>query len=232
VLVGVGLFIRLRIEESPVFRTLKAEQVRARLPMIAVLRERPRELVIASVSFIANTAIGYVFLAYLLSYGTAVLRVSRTTMLVVVIIGSISWLVSIMVSAIWSDRVGRKPVYLVGSVLLVVWPVPFFLLVDTRSTALMIIAVIVLTIGLGASYGPQSALFAEMFEPQYRYSGASFSYAVGAVLGGGFAPLIATALQASTGTSLSVSAYMVVVGLISLIAVWAMPETLGRDVSR
>ncbi len=225
VLVAVGLFIRLRIEESPVFTALKTEQVRARLPMIDVLRERPRELVIASVSFIANTAIGYVFLAYLLSYGTSVLQVSRTVMLLVVIIGSVSWLISIVASAHWSDRVGRKPVYLVGSVLLVVWPVPFFLLVDTRSPALMIVAVIVLTMGLGASYGPQSALFAEMFEPRYRYSGASFSYAVGAVLGGGFAPLIATALQTSTGTSLSVSAYMVATAVISLVAVLAIRET-------
>jgi metabolite-proton symporter len=225
VLVGVGLFIRLRIEESPVFTALRAENVRARVPMVDVLRERPRELVVASVSFIANTAIGYVFLAYLLSYGTSVLKVDRTTMLLVVIIGSVSWLASIVVSAIWSDRVGRKPVYLFGSVLLVVWPVPFFLLIDTRSTALMIISVIVLTIGLGASYGPQSALFAEMFEARYRYSGASFSYAVGAVLGGGFAPLIATALQSSTGTSLSVSAYMVVVAVISLIAVICIRET-------
>src|SRR5690606_6092110 len=118
-----------------------------------------------------------------------------------------------MVSAQWSDRVGRKPVYLVGSVLLVLWPVPFFLLIDTRSTALMIISVIVLTIGLGASYGPQSALFAEMFDARFRYSGASFSYAIGAVLGGGFAPLIATALQPSTGTSQSVAAYIVTVRL-------------------
>ena len=225
VLVGVGLFIRLRVEESPVFKALKTEHVRARLPMIDVMRERPRELITASVSFIANTAIGYVFLAYLLSYGTSVLRVDRTTMLLVVIVGSVSWLISIVVSARWSDTVGRKPVYLVGSVLLVVWPVPFFLLIDTRSAALMIVAVIVLTIGLGASYGPQSALFAEMFEPQYRYSGASFSYAVGAVLGGGFAPVVATALQSSTGTSLSVSAYMVAVAVISLLAVLAIRET-------
>jgi metabolite-proton symporter len=225
VLVGVGLFIRLRVEESPVFAALRAENVRARVPMIDVVRERPRELLVASVSFIANTAIGYVFLAYLLSYGTSVLKVDRTTMLVVVIIGSVSWLVSIVVAAQWSDRVGRKPVYLVGSVLLVVWPVPFFLLIDTTSPALMILSVIVLTIGLGASYGPQSALFAEMFEARFRYSGASFSYAVGAVLGGGFAPLIAAWLQSSTGTSLSVSAYMVVVALISLIAVIGIRET-------
>jgi metabolite-proton symporter len=225
VLVGVGLFIRLRIEESPVFAALRAENVRARVPMIDVLRERPRELLVASVSFIANTAIGYVFLAYLLSYGTTVLEVDRNTMLLVVIVGSVSWLVSIVVSARWSDRVGRKPVYLVGSVLLVVWPVPFFLLIDTTSPALMIISVIVLTIGLGASYGPQSALFAEMFDARYRYSGASFSYAIGAVLGGGFAPLIATYLQSSTGTSLSVSAYMVGVAVISLLAVIGIRET-------
>jgi MFS family permease len=89
----------------------------------------------------------------------------------------------------------------------------------------MIVAVIVLTIGLGASYGPQSALFAEMFDARYRYSGASFSYAIGAVLGGGFAPLIATYLQTSTGTSLSVSAYMVGVALISLLAVICIRET-------
>jgi MFS family permease len=195
------------------------------VPMVDVLRERPRELLVASASFIANTAIGYVFLAYLLSYGTSVLEVDRTTMLVVVIIGSVSWLVSIVVSAQWSDRVGRKPVYLVGSVLLVVWPVPFFLLIDTRSTALMILSVIVLTIGLGASYGPQSALFAEMFEARYRYSGASIAYALGAVLGGGFAPFVAAWLQGLTGTSLAVSAYMVLVAVISLIAVIGIRET-------
>ena len=232
VLVGVGLYVRLSVEESPVFRALRTQRGRSRRPIVEVFRERPRALVVASASFVANTAIGYVFLAYLLSYGTSVLKVGRTLMLLVVIVGSVSWLVSIVASAIWSDRVGRRPVYLVGSVLLVLWAVPFFLLVDTRQPALMIIAVIVLTIGLGASYGPQSALFAELFEARYRYSGASFSYAVGAVLGGGFAPLIATALQTATGTSLSVSAYMILVGLVSLVAVWAMPETLGRDLHR
>ena len=164
------------------------------------------------------------FLAYLLSYGTSVLKVSRTVMLAVIIIGSVSWLVSIVASAVWSDRVGRRPVYLVGSVALVVWSIPFFLLIDTRNPALMVLAVVVLTAALGASYGPQSALFAEMFEARFRYSGASFSYAAGAVLGGGFAPLIAAWLQASTGTSMSVSLYMVAVALISLAAVYAIRE--------
>jgi MFS family permease len=118
VLIAVGLFIRPRIEESPVFRALRDQQARGRLPLIEVCRQRPRELILASFSFIANTATGYVFLAYLLSYGTTVLKVSRNLMLLVVIVGSVSWAVSIVASAVWSDRVGRKPVYLVGSVLL------------------------------------------------------------------------------------------------------------------
>ncbi|MEJ3651538.1 MFS transporter [Actinomycetes bacterium KLBMP 9759] len=225
VLVGVGLFVRLQVEESPVFRSLRDEQARLRRPLADVFRERPRELVIASLTFVANTAIGYVFLAYLLAYGTRTLKVSENIMLIVIIIGSVTWLVSILAAAVWSDQAGRKPVYLVGSVLLVLWSFPFFLLVDTASTLWMIVAVVVLTIGLGLSYGPQSALFSEMFEPQYRYSGASFSYAVGAVLGGGFAPTVATALQSRTGTSLSISTYMVLVGLISLAAVIALRET-------
>ncbi|MDQ7807035.1 MFS transporter [Amycolatopsis sp. A133] len=229
VLVGVGLVIRLRIEESPVFTRLREAEERSSRPMVDVLRERPRALLVAAGSFIANTAIGYIFLAYLLSYGTSVLKINRTTLLVVVIVGSVTWLVSILVAAAWSDRVGRKPVYLAGSVLLVLWPIPFFLLVDTRATAWLLVAVIVLNIGLGATYGPQSALFAELFEPRYRYSGASFSYAVGAVLGGGFAPLIATALQTATGTSLSVSLYLVAVALLSLVAVLFIPRDQSRS---
>ncbi|WP_033293501.1 MFS transporter [Amycolatopsis jejuensis] len=224
VLVVVGLVIRLRVEESPVFAKLRSTGTRSRLPIVEVLRARPKQVLAAAVSFIANTALGYIFFAYLLSYGTSVLKLSSTTMLVVVIAGSVVWLVSIVAAAIWSDRVGRKPVYLAGSVLLVVWSIPFFLLVDTAQPALLLLAVLVLNIGLGATYGPQSALFAELFESRYRYSGSSFAYAVGAVLGGGFAPLIATALQSSTGTSLSVSLYMVGVGVLSLLAVLTFPR--------
>jgi metabolite-proton symporter len=223
-LVGVGLFVRLKVEETPVFRVLRAQRARSDAPVVEVFRQRTREVVLASVSFIANTTIGYVFLAYLLSYGTSVLKLSRNLMLAVVIVGSIAWFITIVASATWSDRVGRKPVYLGGSVLLVVWSVPFFLLVDTRQPGWLVIAVIVLCAGLGASFGPQSALFAGMFEPRYRYSGASISYATGAVLGGGFAPLIATALQTATGTSLSVSLYMLAVALLSLAAVLAIRE--------
>lgn len=228
VLVAVGLVVRLSLAESPVFSTLLREQARSRRPIVEVFRERRREVVLAALSFVANTTIGYIFLAYLLAYGTAVLELSRGFMLTVVIIGSVVWLVSIVVGARWSDRVGRRPVYLVGSVVLVVWSIPFFLLIDTAVPALIVLSVVVLTVGLGLTYGPQAAFFAELFEPRYRYSGASFAYAVGAVVGGGFAPLIATALQTATGQSWPVSAYMVAVGLVSLGAVLLLRETRGQ----
>jgi MFS family permease len=228
VLIAIGLVVRLKVAESPVFAGLREQRARSSRPIVEVFRERPRELLLAAASFIANTTIGYVFLAYLLPYGTGVLKLNPNLMLLMVVIGSFGWLVTIVIGALWSDRTGRRPVYLVGSVLLVVWAFPFFLLFDTTNVALMVVAVLVLTAGLGFSYGPQSAWFAELFPARFRYSGASFAYAVGAVLGGGFAPLIAGTLQAATGTSMAVSAYMIVVALISLGAVLAMKEGRGN----
>ncbi|HZZ49594.1 MAG TPA: MFS transporter [Pseudonocardia sp.] len=229
VLVAIGLVIRLRVAESPVFRALSEEDRRSRAPVREVFRLRSREVLLAAASFVANTAVGYIFLAYLLSYGTSVLHVGRNLMLLVVIVGSLTWLVAIVASAEWSDRVGRKRPYLIGSILLVAWAIPLFLLIDTRVLGWMIVAVVVLNVGLGLTYGPQSALFAALFEPRYRYSGVSISYALGAVVGGGFAPLIATWLQKTTGTSMAVSGYLIVVGLISLAAVLAIREPRTHD---
>jgi MFS family permease len=228
VLIGVGLMVRLKVEETPVFAALRERRARSSRPLVDVFRERPRELLLAAASFIANNAVGYVFLAYLLPYGTGVLNLSPNLILVVVVIGSVGCLAAIVMGARWSDRVGRRPVYLVGYALLVVWSFPFFLLVDTTNVALMVLAVLVLTAGLGLTYGPQSAWFAESFPARFRYSGASFAYAAGAVLGGGFAPLIAGTLRTATGTSLAISAYMTVVALISLGAVIAMREGRGN----
>jgi MFS family permease len=223
-LVGVGLVIRLRVEESPVFCVLRDKRMRSASPLVEVVRNRPREMLLASASFIGNIGIGYVFLAFLLSYGTMVLNVRQTLLLIVMIAGSVVWLASILVAARWSDRIGRKPVYLYGSVLITLWPFPFFLLVNTRDAVWLLVAVTVLNVGLGATYGPQPALFSSMFEPRYRYSGASVSYAVGAVLGGGFTPLIASALLHGVGGWPSIAGYMMLMGLISLAAVVAIRE--------
>ena len=229
VLIGVGLFVRARVDESPVFAKLRAQRARRSAPMLSVLRNQPRALLVAIGLFIANNMIGYLLIAFITSYGTRVLGLPSSTMLAVGIVGAVVWGVAIVWSGAWSDRVGRRRVYLVGTIALLVWSFPFFLLLDTASLPLMLLAVAVLGVGLGLTYGPQAAAYAELFPADVRYSGASFAYAIGAVLGGGFAPLIAQALIGATGTSLSVSVYMVVVCLITLAAVLAMREGTAAE---
>jgi metabolite-proton symporter len=229
VLIGVGLFVRARVDESPVFAKLRAQRARRSAPMLTVLRNQPRALLVAIGLFIANNMIGYLLIAFVTSYGTRVLGLPSSTMLAVGIVGAVVWGVAIVWSGAWSDRVGRRRVYLVGTIALLVWSFPFFLLLDTASLPLMLLAVAVLGVGLGLTYGPQAAAYAELFPVDVRYSGASFAYAIGAVLGGGFAPLIAQALIGATGTSLSVSVYMVVVCLITLAAVLAMREGTAAE---
>ncbi|WP_170181516.1 MFS transporter [Haloactinospora alba] len=225
VLIAVGLFIRLRVEESPEFDRVREQQERVRRPLVQLLRTHRKQLLIAVGVFIANNGIGYILIAFILGYATSTLGVARNTMLLVIVAGALFWIVTTLWAAHWSDTVGRRPVYLVGSVWLLAWSFPFFLLLDTASVPLMLLAVLMLAAGLGMTYGPQSALYAELFPARVRYSGASFAYALGAVLGGGIVPFASAALQASTGTSMSVAAYMFLLGCVSLVAVVLIPET-------
>ncbi|MFJ1767140.1 MFS transporter [Amycolatopsis sp. NPDC088138] len=224
VLVGVGFFVRARVAESPVFTELQERRSRRSAPLKVLFKTHSRELVVAIGLFIANNMIGYILIAFITSYGTRTLKLSSTTMLLVGMAGAVAWGVFTLLAGRWSDTWGRRRTYLVGTLALAVWTFPFFLLFDTRSVPLLVLAVVVLAFGLGLTYGPQAATYAELFPAAVRYSGVSFAYAFGAVLGGGFAPLIATWLVGLTGTSLSVSAYMLVACLVTLAAVLALKE--------
>lgn len=229
VLIGVGFFVRLKVSESPVFIELKAQRARRSSPLGEVLREHKRTLLIAIGLFLGNNLVGYLMIAYITTYGTRALRLPSSTMLLVGIIGATAWIATTLIGGAWSDRVGRRRVYLVGTSALIVWSFPTFLLLDTRSLGLMIVAVLGLAVGLGLSYGQQAATYAELFPAPIRYSGASLAYALGAVVGGGFAPLIAAALLASTGTSLSISAYMVVGCVGTLVAALVLRERSAAE---
>jgi len=224
VLIGVGFWVRARVSESPVFTELRERRERRSAPLAAVLRDGRRELVVAIGLFVANNMIGYILIAFITSYGTRTLGLTSGTMLLIGMVGAVAWGVFTLLAGRWSDSWGRRRTYLVGTVALLVWSVPFFVLFDTRSVGLMVLAVVVLAFGLGLTYGQQAATYAEMFPAAVRYSGVSFAYAFGAILGGGFAPLLATWLVGATGTSLSVSAYMVLVCLITLAATLALRE--------
>jgi metabolite-proton symporter len=224
VLIGVGFFVRARVAESPVFTELQARRSRRSAPLKVLLKTSSRELITAIGLFIANNMIGYILIAFITSYGTRTLKLSSTTMLLVGMVGAVAWGVFTLLAGRWSDTWGRRRTYLVGTLALAGWTFPFFLLFDTKSVPLLLVAVVVLAFGLGLTYGPQAAAYAELFPTAIRYSGVSFAYAFGAVLGGGFAPLVATWLVGLTGTSLSVSVYMLVACLVTLAAVLALRE--------
>ncbi|WP_115944363.1 MFS transporter [Amycolatopsis thermalba] len=224
VLIAVGFFVRARVSESPVFSELRARRARRSAQLAELLRTNRRELVIAIGLFIANNMVGYILIAFINSYGTRTLKLSSTTMLSIGMVGAVSWGVFTMLAGHWSDRWGRRRTYLVGTLAMGAWTFPFFLLFDTRSVPLMLAAVIVLGFGLGLTYGPQAAAYSELFPVGIRYSGVSFAYAFGAILGGGFAPLVSTWLVGETGTSLAVSGYMLLACLVTLAAVLALRE--------
>jgi metabolite-proton symporter len=224
-MVGVGYYIRAKIDESPAFEEIKATHREDRTPLGDVFRQHKRPLIIAAATFLGNNMAGYIFLSFLLSYATNTLGVDKDTMLGVQIAGSSVWLLSIVVSGYLTDVVGARKLYITGFVLQVAWAIPFMLLVGTGNVAFIYLAAIILAVSLGLSYGPQSAMFVSLFPTRVRYSGASIAYALGAILGGGPAPFVATWLIQQTGSALSVGIYMLIAGVISLVATLAIRKS-------
>jgi metabolite-proton symporter len=231
VLVLVGLFIRLAVGESPEFVKAKEENDQSKFPLGEVVRRSPKQVLLACGAHLGINAMGYLFLVYALSYMTKVVQFSRQQVLLALVCASLVWLATLGPAGKWSDRVGRRKVFLIGAGAMALWSVAFFPLMDTRSLPLALVALGGMALTLGIAYGPQAALFSEMFNTRVRYSGASLGYQLGATLGGGIAPFIATYLYSEAGGSYSVAAYMVVVSLISVVSVAAIAETYRRSLA-
>src|SRR3954451_8690672 len=216
VLVAVALWIRLGVLETPAFQAVTKEHRVAKLPILEVLTTSWRTVLLAGGTFIATNGIAYVFMVFVLSYGTTEMGFSRGTMLALLIASCPVWMLAMGLSAHLSDRVGRRRVYLASAIALLATSAVFFPLIDTASVPVMLVAMPALAFVLGCTVGPQSAVFAELFPAHLRSSGASLGYQVGAILGGGLAPFLATWLYARFGSTPAISAYFVVVSLISL----------------
>ena len=229
-LLGVGLFIRLRIIESPLFTQAQAAQPAPRLPLLDVLRQHPRNVLIAMGARFAENAYFYIFTVYILTYVTTKFGLSKSTVLNAVLVGSAVQLVAIPFFGALSDRVGRRPVYLGGAVFLALFAFPFFWLVDTGNPWLITLAIVLGLIGHAAMYGPQAAFFSELFSTRVRYTGASLGYQLASPLAGGLAPLIATALlKWADGDAWPVATYLIGMAIITLISVWCAAETFRAE---
>jgi MHS family shikimate/dehydroshikimate transporter-like MFS transporter len=225
-LLGVGLFIRLQVFESPLFAKLRDRNQQAGVPIFELLRRYPRNVLLAMGARFAENGSFYIFTVFVLTYATVSLGVDRTSILNLVLIASAAQFFVIPLFGILSDRVGRRPVYLAGAAGLAAFAFPFFWMVSTANTTWIGIAIVVGLIVQSAMYAPQAAFFAELFGTDVRYTGASIGYQLASPLAGGLAPLICTGLlQWSGGEPWPIAVYMIILSAITLVAVWLAEET-------
>jgi|SRR5581483_6023704 len=231
VLVGLGMFIRMNLAETPAFAKVKRAGVTQDLPLVTVLRDYRKNVLLAAGMRLAENSLFYIYTVFVLTYAETKLHVPRSTMLTGVTISAAVGCVGVPLFGALSDVIGRRRLYLFGALFSMVFAIPFFWLLDTRTPLLMFGAVILgLNVGHDAMYGPQAAYFSELFGTEVRYSGASVAYQASSVFAGGLAPLIATALLATSG-SRAVAAYMILMSAITAIAAYCAPETYQHDVA-
>lgn len=226
ILVAVGLFIRLRITETPDFERVKESQDIVRVPLLTVLGQSWKTVLLAAGAFIVVNGSFYIFITFLVSYGTGILHVPASYILNATLISSVISLATLPLAGAWTDRVGRLPVYLGGAVLLAVLALPVFWLVDMKNPWTIILAACLAQFALSMMYGPQAAFFSELFGANVRYSGASLGYQAASVVAGGLSPTIATALLLWSGNaSWTIAAYIIVMCAITFVSVYLAGET-------
>jgi metabolite-proton symporter len=229
VLVAIGLYIRLGIAETPIFRRLVEQKQIERQPVVEVFKRSWREIILSALVRVSEQAPFYIFTAFVLAYGTRALKLSNNFMLTCVFAAAVVSLITVPLAGHLSDRFGRRLIYTVGIVLVGLYAFPYFALLDTRVPTLVLLAVVLSLIPHDLQYGPQAALIAESFTGRLRYSGASIGYQLASVIAGGPAPLIATALLAAYMSSTPIAIYIVICALVSLVAVRLLPDRSRAD---
>ena len=230
VLIVVGYIIRRAVEESPVYTQMQERAKEASTPLSDLFRHHWRRVLLAAFIFAGNNAAGYMIIAFFSSYSSSdAVGMDRPDTLIATLIGGVSWLVLTLWSGKISDKIGRRETFMIGYAIIAVWAIPMWFFVDKGELLWLVLVVVVLTVGLAPSYAPQSALYAEMFPAKVRYSGTSIGYALGSILGGAFAPMIAQLLLDETGNSWTIGIYLAAMAVISGVAVWLVPKSVEKS---
>lgn len=232
VLVIIGYAVRMGVDESPVFREISERKDAEATNPIGILFKRYLPLVFtAALVFAGNGAVGYMTTGgYIQNYTTSPdgpIGLDRGDVLNAVTLSAVTWMLSTLFAGWISDHIGRRMTYLIGFVLQGIGAAALFPLVNTGSLSMLYLALIGLTVGLGLTYGPQSALYAELFPASIRASGVSITYAIGSIFGGAFAPMIAAALLESTGTTFAISVYLVGMSTVGFVCTFLLRERKG-----
>jgi MFS family permease len=231
ILIIIGLWIRLGILETPVFAKLVAEKKIEKTPVLEVIKQQPKSILLSALIRLAEQTPFYIFTAFVFSYGTTFLKVDRGLLLNAVLLFAVLELFAIPLSGYISDRIGRKRTYLLGAGLMVVGGFIFFGLLDTRNPALIVLGIVFGAIPHSIVYGTQASLIAEQFTPRMRYSGSSIGYQLASIIAGGPAPIVAAWLFSIYKTGTSIALYISICSLIGFVATLFMTEYSDKDIS-
>ena len=236
VLIALSLYIQLTIEDTEVFRRLsssarESKQEVQKSPVIRVVKQYPREILLAAGAFLAVQVSFYIFVTFAIAYGTDYggVGLSETEMLLAVLVSSAMQIPGVFYFSNLSDRIGRRKIYMAGAILMAGCSFVVFPLMDTGSIPLIVLGLGVAQIIISMMYGPQAAMLAELFATEVRYSGASLGYQLGAIVGGGAAPIVATAILASTGETIGISIYIALASLVTWVSIFLLKETNTRS---
>jgi metabolite-proton symporter len=229
VLIAIGWWVRSTVAESPIFAEIEKAREIEKAPTLEAIRRRPGGLAVGAGLRVAENLCYYVITTFSISYLTTVVHASRQTALDAVLIASAVQAVAIVGFGALSDRIGRRPVYVIGAAGTGLWAFAFFRLLDTGATPLIVLALVVGLVFHAAMYGPQAAFIAELFPTRFRYSGASLAYQGTSILAGSPAPIVAVWLLKTYGSSVPISIYVGAAGAISVAAALIAKETRGKS---
>jgi MFS family permease len=237
ILIGISMYIQLNLEDTKAFKELEASrkvgtsvEIKSS-PIIEAIKKYPSKIVLAAGAFLSIQVTFYILIAFLLAYGVASAEVTRDDMLIAVLIGSGIMIPFQFFFSAYSDRHGRRGVFMLGAIFTAVWSFAIFPLVDTGNFWLIVLAISLGLVFVSMMYGPQAAFFTELFSTEVRYSGATLGYQFGAILGGAFAPTIAALLWNDYGI-IWVSVYIAFASLLTLISVLSLTETYQSDLNQ
>jgi MFS transporter, MHS family, shikimate and dehydroshikimate transport protein len=228
ILVLVGVYVRLRVSESPIFNFMKRAGEEIKIPLVTLFGRAWKQILIVALSTLFTNVMGFIGLIFMLRYATTTLGFTRSTILTFTIIANLIEIPATLYFADLSDRVGRRTIYLWALAFAIVWGAVFFPLVNTAIPAVVFTAILVARLCIAAIFGPQAALFSELFDTNIRYSGISVGYSISSIMGAQ-TPAIAALLVAATGGTVILSGYIAAAAVISFITALFLWETYKVD---